>query len=324
MPEKKINPAVKNPLLVSCFVCAAGSFGAFFRWLQNMLSFEKDTVSRLMMPTAWPYIIILFSVAVIVTFELLIRKLQKQGYVLPSDSRTAFRNRTILLVIAAWIIGIMMFVGGVVTMAQAEVTDNVTLLNAIGIFAMLSGVGFPVVCTSSRRKFSPNLVCVCMYCPVIMLCLWLVYSYTVHSTVPETWVYCVEIVAICVALFAFLFNIGYPADKAKPKRAVVFSMLGSFFCFMTLSDERSTGLTMLMLSTALMLLLENWLVVSNAKKPEDEVKDAKPEKAEEPVATVEELAEEVVIAGGGDDIENAPTVDASDSDVKEWKGSKKK
>ncbi len=328
-PKKPFKHYIKNPLIISCFVCAAGSFGAFFRWLMNMLAFEKDAESYLMNPSAWPYILIVFSIAVAVLFSKVIGHFIKSGFVPVSDAKSAFRNRTPLLPIVAWGVGILMIVGGIVTLAEIDPTDSTTLLSCIGIFAMLSGVSFPSICTSSRRKFSPGLVCCFMYLPVIMFCLWLVYSYKTYATVPAVWVYAVEIVAICSAIFAFLSNIGYPAGKVKPKKAILLTMLASFFCFMTLSDERSTGLTILMLSSALMLLVENWLILSNMidTKAEEEAEKARERaksKAEQKLEqVVEEKLDEPVIEKGGE-VLNEPTLDYSDSDVKEWKGSGKK
>lgn len=321
MHQNKTNFAFKNPLTVSCFVCAAGSFGAFFRWLQNMLSFEKDTVSYLMLPTAWPLIMIMYTLCVALIFVTLIRKLYKRGFTAQSDMRRAFRCKTFLLPILSWVVGGLMMIGGLVTIIGIEPTDSRELLTLVGLLAIVSGLCFPGVCTSSLRKFSPNMVFMFMLAPVLLLCTWLIYSYTIHATIPEPWVYLVEVVALSVSIFAFLLNLGYPADRIRAKPAMFFSMLGSFFCFMTLSDERSAGLTILMLSVALMLLIENWLVISNMRSPDDEADE--PQKRA-PKPCVKERAEDKVLSGGGDDKADEPTIEAYDDDVKEWKGTPKK
>lgn len=319
MHQNKTNFAFKNPLTVSCFVCAAGSFGAFFRWLQNMLSFEKDTVSYLMLPTAWPLIMIMYALCVALLFVTLIRRLYKQGFTAQSDMRKAFKCRTFLLPILSWVVGGMMMIGGLVTIIGIEPTDSKELLTLVGLLAIVSGLCFPGVCTSSLRKFSPNLVFVFMLAPVLLLCVWLVYSYQVHATIPEPWVYAVEVTALSVSILAFLLNLGYPADRARVKPAMFFTMFGSFFCFMTLSDERSTGLTILMLSVALMLLMENWLIISNMRSPFDEADEAQKKK---PAPRAKERTEDKVIQSGGEKAEE-PTMNFDD-DVKEWKSPSKK
>lgn len=325
MQRNKRDETLKNSLTISCFVCAAGSFGAFFRWLQNMLSFEKDTVNYLMLPTAWPIVMTLYSIGVAVLFAMLIRNLYKKGYSSPPDMRSAFRCRNFLLPIAAWVIGGLMIIGGIVTIIEIEPTDNGELLTFIGLLAMISGLSFPGVCTSSLRKFSPSLVFMFMLFPVLLFCVWLIYCYTVNSTIPEVWVYAVEVVAISSAIFAFLFNLGYPAGRTRPKLAMFFSMLASFFCFMTLSDERSTGLTLLLIATALMLLLENWIIISNMGHPRKAEKtEAKPEPEPEPEIELDlDLGLDEVIPAGGS-TKSEPTIEFFDDDVKEWTGSKNK
>lgn len=314
--KKPLSDGDKNALVLSCFVCALSSFGAFFRWLQNMLAFEKDSVSYLMNPSAWPVVIIVYTLLTAFIFIKLIRKLSDKKLEFSTDVRMVFRNDRTIISIAAWAVGGLMMLGGIITLIQIEPTDNTGLLTLIGLLAILSGFSLPMIAISSRRKFSPGLVFVFMLIPVFMFCAWLLYSYELYSTVPETWVYAIEIVAICVAIFAFLFNAGYPAGRAKPKKALFFSMLASFFCFMTLADERSAGLTLLMLSSGLMLLLENWFVIRNMASPEKE-------HSEPPKQRRQERIEDEVIPKGGDP-ENEPTLELFDYDFKEWKGSSKK
>lgn len=317
--KRPLSEGDKQALVLSCFVCALSSFGAFFRWLQNMLAFEKDSVSYLMNPSAWPVVIIAYTLLTAFIFIKLIRKLTDRKLEFTTDVRMVFHSERLIIPIAAWAIGGLMMLGGIITLIQIEPTDNTGLLTLIGLLAILSGFSLPMIAISSKRRFSPGLVFVFMLIPVFMFCAWLLYSYELYSTIPETWVYAVEIVAICVAIFAFLFNAGYPAGRVKPKKALFFSMLASFFCFMTLADERSTGLTLLMLSSALMLLLENWLVISNMTDPEK--KNAEPPKSAPKQRRQERIEDEVIPKGG--DTENEPTIELFDFDVKEWKGSSK-
>ena len=259
MQKKKKDSPLKNALIVSCFVCAAGSFGAFFHWLQNMLSYEKDSVSYLIVPTAWPYIIPLYILAACVLFAALIKWLDKKGYTPPEDMRSTFHGKTLIFPAAMWVIGALEIIGGIVTLAGISPTDDKPMLVLIGLLAIASGLCFAPTCTSSKRRFSPGLVCVFMAFPILLFCAWLIYSYKTYSTLPEIWVYAIEVIGVCVCIFAFFFNAGYPADRAKPRRSMFFSMLGTFFCFMMLADSRSAGLQIILLASGVMLLAENWM-----------------------------------------------------------------
>ena len=272
MQKKKKDSPLKNALIVSCFVCAAGSFGAFFHWLQNMLSYEKDSVSYLIVPTAWPYIIPLYILAACVLFAALIKWLDKKGYTPPEDMRSTFHGKTLIFPAAMWVIGALEIIGGIVTLAGISPTDDKPMLVLIGLLAIASGLCFAPTCTSSKRRFSPGLVCVFMAFPILLFCAWLIYSYKTYSTLPEIWVYAIEVIGVCVCIFAFFFNAGYPADRAKPRRSMFFSMLGTFFCFMMLADSRSAGLQIILLVSGVMLLAENWMIVSNSLSSEDRKK----------------------------------------------------
>ena len=39
----KYNKDAKVPLILSCYVCALGAFGAFFRWLQMQVARDSET-----------------------------------------------------------------------------------------------------------------------------------------------------------------------------------------------------------------------------------------------------------------------------------------
>ena len=319
MQKKKKDSPLKNALIVSCFVCAAGSFGAFFHWLQNMLSYEKDSVSYLIVPTAWPYIIPLYILAACVLFAALIKWLDKKGYTPPEDMRPTFHGKTLIFPAAMWVIGALEIIGGIVTLAGISPTDDKPMLVLIGLLAIASGLCFAPTCTSSKRRFSPGLVCVFMAFPILLFCAWLIYSYKTYSTLPEIWVYAIEVIGVCVCIFAFFFNAGYPADRAKPRRSMFFSMLGTFFCFMMLADSRSAGLQIILLVSGVMLLAENWMIISNSLSSEDreklEKKNAAAEKAPAPEDSAPDGNESVLSPGG--ETENAPTLEFFDNDTKQ-------
>ena len=319
MQKKKKDSPLKNALIVSCFVCAAGSFGAFFHWLQNMLSYEKDSVSYLIVPTAWPYIIPLYILAACVLFAALIKWLDKKGYIPPEDMRSTFHGKTLIFPAAMWVIGALEIIGGIVTLAGISPTDDKPMLVLIGLLAIASGLCFAPTCTSSKRRFSPGLVCVFMAFPILLFCAWLIYSYKTYSTLPEIWVYAIEVIGVCVCIFAFFFNAGYPADRAKPRRSMFFSMLGTFFCFMMLADSRSAGLQIILLASGVMLLAENWMIMSNSLSSEDreklEKKNAAAEKAPAPEYSAPDGNESVLSPGG--ETENAPTLEFFDNDMKQ-------
>ena len=78
------NKDAKAPLILTCYVCALGAFGAFFRWLQMQIAMDAET--GMMKPGVLNVLVPLTIICAAVVFYLRLKKLGSDGKVLPFRS----------------------------------------------------------------------------------------------------------------------------------------------------------------------------------------------------------------------------------------------
>ena len=285
----------KNALILCCFTCAAGAIGAFCRWLQNQLAFDKSGLS---VPSFWNYIVPLVILAAAICFYSFVAKYKRSGLVMSTDFYDTFNSSNPLFIPAAWIIGILMIIGAMILIATCADNLSTVLYRILAGLGLLSGISFGLTAVGARRKYEPGLVCVFVTAPIIQFCLWLIASYKQNSTNPTVWVYAVEILAIAAALLAFYYFAGYPYGRAKPYNSLYLAMLGAFLGIVALADDRNFGLQLMLVSAISMQLLWACMIVSHRRKPAEPEPDSKtvsgaaPAAAPETDASVNSIIEE--------------------------------
>lgn len=312
----------KNALIISCYVCALGAFGAFFRWLQNQICY--DPVTGIMARSAWNFLIPIAIIGVAVIFYAQIKKLLDQNLVPPMKLYDMFHGTTLVYPVVAWIIAAITAIGGLITIVSVRYTEQSGLYTLIGILAIISGISFPLICTCSKRRFSPGFVSALMTVPVVMFALWLIASYRQNATIASIWVYAVEILTLCACLTAFFFNAGYAYGRVKPIESLFFTMMAAFLCFMTMSDNRITGLQLIVCGSIGMLLTESWAIVSNMREA-GEVEEEISELAEKSESETESpIAPDLeAIIREASELQTETTIVDDDDDVKIWNSDKK-
>ena len=299
----------KNALTISAFVVAAGAFGSFFRWLQNQAAFDKET--GLLEPSALNILLPLIIIGAAVLFYFLIKSKKAEGLEPPTDIFSIFCGTSIFYLISFWAIAVITTLGGLITLFKASDYAFAGAYRIIALLAIGCGVTFPLICSCARRLYAPSIICIFMTLPIVMFCIWLVACYKTNSSNPTIWAYAIEIITVCLAIIAFYYTAGFPYGKADPYRSMYFAMLAAFMCIVSLADSRSFGLQLVLVGTAGMLIMENWMLIRNMKEPE-----AKPEatpEVKEPEAKPEETeAEETgtVIEAGEADNMSEPTIQA--------------
>ena len=310
----------KNALIISCYVCALGAFGAFFRWLQIQIFY--DPVTGIMSGSAWGILLPLMIIAVAVVFYSLIKKLLDRNLIPPVKLYDMFRGTTLVYPAVAWTIGIITALGGLVTAFSVRYDAQSVLYTLVGLLAIIGGMSFPLICTCSKRRFAPGFVSALMTVPVIMFIIWLIASYRQNATIASIWVYAVEILALCACLTAFFFTAGYAYGRVKPIESLFFTMFASFLCFMTLSDNRYTGLQLIVCGSIGMMLTEAWMIVSNMreKSAEDAPAELSENASDEAELIIQTGIDEIIKEAEAIPVEE--TVKDDDDDVKIWKSDK--
>lgn len=301
----KDNPRTKDALIMLCYVCALGAFGAFFRWLQMQIA--RDAETGMMDPSVLSIILPLIIIAAAIVLWQRTKALSKDDIVFPTGMSEALRGIALLYLVLAWIIGIIMIIGGILTISAASLDRLRGMYVLIAVLGILSGLAFPLICSASRSRYSPSLVSVLMTIPIIMYCVWLIACYRENANNPNVWNYAIEILTICTVIIALFYVAGYAFGRPQPKKACYCVVLAAFMCMTTLSDSRYMGLSLIILGTGLMLLMYTWLIVKN-RCPSSELQ---PEKAPEPKAAEPEPEEDTtVIKPTPDDAQPEPTIQA--------------
>ena len=290
----KLNKSAKAPLILSCYVCALGAFGAFFRWLQMQVA--RDAETGMMDSSILSILVPLTILCAAVLFYLRLKKLCGGEKKLPTEFYAALKGSSVLCPVISWVIGVFTAIGGVVTMLNVTLDAQRGLYIVIAALGILCGLSFPLICSAARKRYSPGLTSLFMTLPVIMYCLWLIACYKANSNNPNLWVYAIEIIAVCCIITAFYYTAGFPYGRAKPRYAAYFCMMGAFLGFVTLADGRYLGLQIMLLGSVGMLIMENWLIIQNMRDKDDSdelapAPDADAEKAEEPEQAKADAAE---------------------------------
>lgn len=299
----------KNALIICCFVCAFGAFGAFFRWLQNQLAF--DAVTGMLNSSMWNAMVPLILVATAAVFFFLIRKVLG-GLAAPTEMYDTFRGTTFFHPIAGWIIGGITAIGGIVTIFSTSLDPQSGALTVIGLLTIVTGISFPSICTAAKKHFSPNLISVFSALPVLVFTLWLVTCYIRNSSIPNVWRYGIEVITISVIIIAFYYNAGFAFGKPRPHMALYTSMLGAFLGLVSLADSRVIGLQIILFGASAMLLMYCWMIVSNMREPDknEPVAEVKPEEPEKEPEAEPASEDDPVIPAGEKVVTAEPTIQA--------------
>lgn len=254
----------KNAMVLCCYICVAAAFGAFFRWIQNMASFETET--GLYLPgSLWSKVMVLVCLAAVAGLLGLVLGLRKKEFFPATTVETVFQGNMTVLRYLYTGFGILMAVGGGVLFVVAKFQADQTILRLLGFLAILAGVSFPYLMSAPFRTRERAMLCLCSTLLVLMQCFWLVVSYKIHATLPSAWSYGVEIVAISANALGFYYLAGYAFGRVRPYRTLLFCAMGALLSLVTLADTRQAGMQMMFVASAGMLMYAVWMVVSSMR-----------------------------------------------------------
>ena len=114
-----------------------------------------------------------------------------------------------------------------------------------------------------RGKYSAALLL-----PSYTCCLWLISAYQARSADPVILDYVYQLFAVIAAVLGTYFTAGFAFERAKVFRASFFSLLGIYFCLVTLADRHDVSMLLLFVAFALYLLATAVLLQYNAARPE--------------------------------------------------------
>lgn len=267
----------KRSLEISCYVCGAGAFGVFFRWLQDQMAFNEAGLAE---KSVFNYLVPLLILAGALLFNRFIEQAKAEKLYIPTDFCQALRNEGKLFTIARWACGLLMVLGGIALIAGCETDKEAKMMFVLAGLAIASGLCYPLLLGSANDKYGklrhPTLACIGTVLPVLLFALWLVLCYKQNSLNSVVWSYLVEMATVIVALLAFFRAAGFAFGAVKTWPTLFTIMLGVMMCIMSLADERYIGMHIIMLGAAAQLLLYAWLLIVNMQKKQPKEKKERP------------------------------------------------
>lgn len=255
----------KKPLEITCYVCGAGAFGVFFRWLQVMLAFDDQGLNE---KSAFNVLVPLMILAAAWVFRRFVREYRSKRLYVEDSFCEALFNPGRLFTAARFAAGGIMCIGAVLLLLKSETDVNAGLIRLLCLLAFLTGASFPFVLDAANYEYLAHeeLVRLGMLLPIVMNALWLVLSYKQNAYNSVPWSYAVEMFAIISAMVGFFRIAGFAYHVVDQYKCFFWLMLGAAMCIMALADSRYMGMQLIFLASAMMLVIYNWVLVMNMKK----------------------------------------------------------
>lgn len=252
----------KKAFILCGFTLIMGIFAALLRWLQNLNAFEPDT--NLAIPNApTSYAVVLFAVLFAILLFLLVRNLKENDFA--SSFPEVYSSNIPFLGIAAWIIGAIMAIGGLLTINRF-LQDSHSMFDLIlGCLSFVSAAGTISLITSSAKAGKQSSGSFGAVSSVLFLCFWLIASYKFSASDPVVWHFALRLLAISAALLAYYFMAGFVFNKPRPLSSLYFSLLGAFLGIMVMTDSYPIGEQLISLGFIATMLLLSFAQISSLK-----------------------------------------------------------
>lgn len=211
------------------------AFGFAVRWMQNISIFDEET--HLAAPgatTSW--MLVVLSLAALVLFAA--RLFPLAGSPMSSHPSSDIRGDDRAYRIMALLSGFMVAFGGAMMVLGILGDDEGALRRELGILAFISGCGFIYAGYAGKSKADTPLSAFFSAVPELFACFWLIVSYRDHASNPVIWSYCVEIIAIAVAVLALHFTAGFVFCRPRTYATSLLLCMGAYACFTALGDTR--------------------------------------------------------------------------------------
>ncbi|MBQ3480955.1 MAG: hypothetical protein IJQ43_00580 [Oscillospiraceae bacterium] len=254
----------KDALEKTCYVGGAGAFGVFIRWLQTQVAFNDEGLPD---PSVFNVLVPVAILAAGAVFFFFVKRWRERRYYLPSAFTKALRNDGLIYGALRWFLGALMCIGAIALFASCEADKNVGFYRVLAALGLLAGASFPFILREANED-EPRLklVCALSAAPMLLFAFWLVTCYKINSINGIVWAYGVEVVACCFLLLAFFRVAGFAYSSADAWHSLFFCMFAAFLAIVCLADERYMGMQLMLLAAAGMLMLYNWIMISNLKR----------------------------------------------------------
>ncbi|WP_286732373.1 hypothetical protein [Intestinimonas sp. UBA1698] len=257
---------MRKDILLPGVAVVGGAAGFLLRRWELSTAFEPDTGLPVAgAPATWA--LIALTVVVAAVLAVLCRDTHR---VFPGGYDEAFgapNNALYLTVLVA--AAFLMAASGLLTFLL-YLRHDVTAFSRVllALMSLVSAACLFVVGKNNYRMEGRGKYSAALLLPSYTCCLWLISAYQARSADPVILDYVYQLFAVIAAVLGTYFTAGFAFERAKVFRASFFSLLGVYFCLVTLADRHDVSMLLLFVAFALYLLATTVLLQYNAARPE--------------------------------------------------------
>ncbi len=256
----------KTALTFTVTTLVLGVFGAFFRWLQLMNAFDKETGFPIPGAGITP-VLIVYCVLALAAFCVL-TLLWLGGYDRAKTAETALRCGTVAPLIISWALCAAFAAAACVILFTAGTSQTPLLQRLFGAFGILAAISIPFLFSKNGGSGGPMGRSAAAVLTVFY-CFWAIFEYKSISSDPIIWHYAFEVLAIAVSTMSVYYVTTYFYGVGKLPRTLIALQFGVFLNVTVIFEQRSTPLNVMVgVSAALQLMLE-FLLIENLWEKHD-------------------------------------------------------
>ena len=256
----------KTALTFTVTTLVLGVFGAFFRWLQLMNAFDKETGFPIPGAGITP-VLIVYCVLALAAFCVL-TLLWLGRYDRAQTAETALKCGTAAPLIISWALCAAFAAAACVILFTAGASQTPLLQRLFGAFGILAAISIPFLFGKNGGSGGPMGRSAAAVLTVFY-CFWAIFEYKSISSDPIIWHYAFEVLAIAVSTMSVYYVTTYFYGVGKLPRTLIALQLGVFLNVTVIFEQRSTPLNVMVgVSAALQLMLE-FLLIENLWEKHD-------------------------------------------------------
>jgi len=160
-----------------------------------------------------------------------------------------------------WIAGTYMHFTSLV--GDREITIIDIYFIAFSALSAISVTFFAIEMYQDSRRNAPYALSVV---PTLFLCFWLILIFRENSTNPVLISYSYQSLAIVAAALGFYFTAGFLYGKPAPGRAIIAYNLAIFFGIITLADDHSLGIVLLLYAIIASNVVYSVMLIKNLQR----------------------------------------------------------
>ncbi len=258
----------KTALTLTVGTLVTGIFGAFLRWLQTMNAFDRETGFPIR-GAGTTVVFIIFSILAAAAF-FVVTVLWLGSYRRGRDAARALCCDSVIPMAAGWVLCAVFVAVSCVLLFTAGRGRYPLGQRLFGAFGILGGLSVPFLFGKKGAGAAGQLARSAATVLTLFYCYWMVFTYKLNSEDPILWNYALEILAVVAATAALYFIASHFFGVGHGRRTLFAVQLSAYLNLCTLFDERSTALNVLLGGTAALMLLFEYLLVSNLKETHEE------------------------------------------------------